>query len=157
MNTVRLSFLSCPSNEEDEVYLEYLHPIFQVWENKHRQERCARCSCKAIIKLSDFYFLSEILSVQSIKWLIFFFVLFVCLFVFNFYFPSCYNLYYETSVFWLLLLPVRNEMRGHKTNVCFWFFVQLFYLQSALLYNEDEEKDKIKITFTDHHSVTFQR
>lgn len=81
MNTVRLSFLSCPSNEEDEVYLEYLNPIFQVWENKHRQERCARCSCKAIIKLSDFYFLSEILSVQSIKWLfVFFFVLFVFLF-----------------------------------------------------------------------------
>lgn len=82
MNTVRLSFLSCPSNEEDEVYLEYLNPIFQVWENKHRQERCARCSCKAIIKLSDFYFLSEILSVQSIKWLVFFlFCLFVCLFL----------------------------------------------------------------------------
>jgi len=82
MNTVRLSFLSCPSNEEDEVYLEYLNPIFQVWENKHRQERCARCSCKAIIKLSDFYFLSEILSVQSIKWLVFLLLcFFVCLFL----------------------------------------------------------------------------
>lgn len=99
MNIVRLFFLSCPSNGEDEVYLEYLNPIFQIWTNTYRQERCAHCSCKAIIKLSNFYFLPEILSVQSIK----------LLFFFNFYFSSCCNLHYETSVLWLLLLLVRNE------------------------------------------------
>lgn len=146
MNIVRLFFLSCPSNGEDEVYLEYLNPIFQIWTNTYRQERCAHCSCKAIIKLSNFYFLPEILSVQSIKWL-FFFLTFIFLHV------AIYIMRLLFSGFCYCL----SETRGHKTNVCFWISVQLFYFRSALLHCEDEEKDKIKITLTDHHRVTFQR
>lgn len=149
MNTVRLSFLSCPSNEEDEVYLEYLNPIFQVWENKHRQERCARCSCKAIIKLSDFYFLSEILSVQSIKWLVFFlFCLFVCLFLtFIFLHVTIYIMRLLFSGFCYCL----SEMRWEDIKLTFAFDFLYNCSIFSLLYYTMKMKKKIRLK---SHSLT---